>query len=288
MRQFKIVGGISGCKIKIDKVKVYKTSSDIEYNERLNSQLKKQFLFSQFCVSNVRIPVILNNGFLDSLFFFEMEYVSGLNPIEYFLYSDVDQINFFVKNIENYFNFLEKNITYESINIFNKKNIEKIQHISSKVDDEFVKFLEFLKLKINSKNTGKYPKSICHGDFTLSNIICRENQIYLIDFLDSYLDSLLIDLAKIKQDLFHKWTVNIFFELNEIEKLRINQILDFIWNKIETKFSQYLITDEFLIIEAMNFIRILPYAKNEKTKLFIVNKIKSLKIYEEFSNTDGW
>ena len=53
------------------------------------------------------------------------------------------------------------------------------------------------------------PYSFCHGDLTFANIIFHSNRLYFIDFLDSFIDSYLIDFAKLKQDLFYFWNLKI-------------------------------------------------------------------------------
>ena len=51
------------------------------------------------------------------------------------------------------------------------------------------------------------PVGPCHGDLTLSNIIWSPSVgLVLIDFLSTFLDSPLQDLAKISQDLEFGWT----------------------------------------------------------------------------------
>lgn len=51
------------------------------------------------------------------------------------------------------------------------------------------------------------PVGPCHGDLTLSNIILSQSQGFvLIDFLPTFLDSPLQDLAKISQDLEFGWS----------------------------------------------------------------------------------
>ena len=51
------------------------------------------------------------------------------------------------------------------------------------------------------------PLGACHGDLTLSNMIFSQQQdLVLIDFLDTYLESPLQDLAKISQELEFGWS----------------------------------------------------------------------------------
>lgn len=279
------IKGISGCNLEISNLSVKKISSGIDYNERLGSQLKKQLLFYEFSIQNVKVPKIIDKGKQDGLFFFEMEYIKGLNPIEYFLLGDINQIDNFKKNIEYFLLFIEKNIIKGDMSLFKQRVLDKLNTLKNK--SEYDEFINFLIKKVNYLKSDSYPKSLCHGDLTLSNIICSSNDIYLIDFLDSFIDTIYVDLAKIKQDLYYRWTLTNFFNLNTQQNIRINQITNKIWSDIESKFEIYLKTDEFKIIEALNFLRIIPYQKEESMKQYVSKTIKSLLIYEEFNYTNG-
>lgn len=51
------------------------------------------------------------------------------------------------------------------------------------------------------------PVGECHGDLTLSNfIITSDNCMYLFDFLDSFIETPLQDVAKIVQDMKYGWS----------------------------------------------------------------------------------
>lgn len=56
--------------------------------------------------------------------------------------------------------------------------------------------------------------SECHGDMTLENMIIQDGEIYLIDFLDSFYNSWLIDVAKILQDADVLWSYRTYEKLN--------------------------------------------------------------------------
>jgi hypothetical protein len=108
-----------------------------------------------------------------------------------------------------------------------------------------------------------------------------------LDFLDSFLDSPIIDLIKIKQDLQHYWSIIVNGGYSEQDIYRIKQVSDFLWKKIELKYKKIINTKEFQIIEAINFLRIEPYA-DIQNRHHLKNIIKKLKIYEEFNNSNGW
>ena len=118
-------------------------------------------------------------------------------------------------------------------------------------------------------------------------MIYSHDNIYLIDFLDSFIDSPLIDLVKIKQDLYHNWALNNLENYSTHEYYRAVQVSKFIWNKIYERYKSIIDTKEFEILEIINFLRIEPYIKNNQMIISLNKIIKSLKIYEEFNNTNG-
>jgi len=49
------------------------------------------------------------------------------------------------------------------------------------------------------------PSSLCHGDFTMDNLIYKDPHFYMIDPSTGVYDSWVFDLAKLRQDLDAKW-----------------------------------------------------------------------------------
>jgi hypothetical protein len=113
-------------------------------------------------------------------------------------------------------------------------------------------------------------------------MLFTENQIYFIDFLDSFIDSYLIDFAKIKQDLFYHWIAN----LNDNKSLRILQIFSYYWYNISDRYHDIINSQAFDLIDFINLIRIEPYA-NEKNRLLLRNCIESHKYYVNFNRSNG-
>ena len=138
--------------------------------------------------------------------------------------------------------------------------------------------------KIEKIENPKIGKSFCHGDLTLSNILFSVDSLCFLDFLDSYIESWVVDLIKIKQDLFYHWNIK---KDCDILNLRSIQISYFLWKKIEDRYKDLINSEEFKILEVLNFLRIYPYAKTEKEIILLENTIKKTPIYEEFNNTYG-
>jgi thiamine kinase-like enzyme len=127
------------------------------------------------------------------------------------------------------------------------------------------------------------PKTFCHGDLTFNNIIFHKKRLFFIDFLDSYIDSFLCDLIKLKQDLFYSWGISI-----ENKKcIRIHQVYTYIWKEIEDKYFRYINHINFDILDALNLLRLEPYLTNQYQRSILNQIIKTTKLYEKFSNTYG-
>jgi hypothetical protein len=270
--------GLSGCKLELlDNSSLRKYSSSMEYNSRLSSQIKKQKLFSNFILKNIDTPKIYNSNF-EFLYYFDMEYISGLSFEEYFSTSCINNIDFVVHTLFEYFDFLISNIR-----IFNIKNklISKIESLEKKT--EYGSYLSFIKNDILNKETVSVPKTFCHGDLTFSNILFHKNRLFFIDFLDSYIDSFLCDMVKLKQDLYYFWNL----KLNRIGDIRIKQSYRYIWKNLYFRYQNYIESDEFKILDSLNLLRIEPYLTNSKQKSILNSSILKSDLYEKFNCTNG-
>jgi thiamine kinase-like enzyme len=279
--------GISGCNLSIfegDKIK--KSSSSTKYNLRLQNQTTKQIKFESYNIENIKTPHVLSTGFTDGYFFFDMEYIMAELPFDFFLWSDIEKINNFSLSIQNYLEFIKKNSTVVEIKFFKISTINKLEEL--KKTSVYTDFIDFIINEINDLKTKTYQKSFCHGDLTLSNMLCQNNNLYFIDFLDSFIDTPIIDLVKLKQDLIYYWTVLISKKYNKNEIFKISQVCNFIWEKIVSQNEDLIFCDLFYILESINFLRIEPYSNTDDLKDTLNLTIKKTKLYEKFINTNGW
>jgi thiamine kinase-like enzyme len=270
--------GLSGCEVLlIGNNIVRKKSCCNDYNKRLLKQINKQKIFSNFILKNLYTPKIYKVKSFDN-FYFDMEYIIGDNSFEYFSYSSFFDINFIIETLFEYIDFLINTSVQSKANNRVVNKIEKL--ISNGFTDETLIYI----LELVSKNVYFYPKSFCHGDLTFSNIIFHKNRLVFIDFLDSYLDSFLCDLAKLKQELYYKWYLKIY----DVKDVRIHQIYSYIWNKIYDRYKFYLHSDIFFIIDYLNNFRIYPYLTNSKQKCILKNVLNNILENEKFNNSNVW
>ena len=283
------VKGHSGCKIDIVRENsdlfIYKSSTDPLYFVRLIKQAEKQKQAYNWEYQHVRIPQIYHIKSNDKHVEIKMEYVYSKNFVEYFESAGFEQISYFVKAL---ILFIEKEL----------KSCEMIELSSDVIKNKF----EDVMLKIESNNNIssnkkisdivqkskdifehldriKIPVGLCHGDLTFSNMLFNGNNYYLIDFLDSFVESPLLDIVKIRQDSAYLWSQLMY--VREFDELRLKIISDKIDNEIHSYFSRYeWYSKNYQIFQLMNFLRIIQYANDDKIIDYLIKTINN--IIDEF------
>jgi hypothetical protein len=273
----KLETGLSGCKLElIGSNTLRKHSSSPSYNKRLDLQVKKQELFSNQVFRNVETPKVLSKG--DS--YFDMEYVTGRSFDEYFSVCSVNDIDFVFDSLCGYFDGLISNAQYYQPEVSKKRLLDKINSLETHTNH--LTDLYHIRQMVSSI-TMRIPQTFCHGDLTFTNIIFNKNRLYYIDFLDCFIDSFLCDLIKLKQDLYYHWSLDV----QGIKNLRIRQIYSFLWRKLEKRYSKYVETIEFDVLDVLNTLRIEPYLTNEDQRLIIKRMLKCSSLYGNVNCSDG-
>lgn len=105
-----------------------------------------------------------------------------------------------------------------------------------------------------------------HGDFTTCNMLCVEDAVYLIDFLDCVIPSPVVDVAKIRQDTAHGYA-DLFGGVHEATRQEADAIWVSLW-EYETWWPYVP------IFTLWHLLRILPYAeKSDLVKTWLLEKI---------------
>ena len=267
--------GLSGSKLEIlPEGLIRKYSPGDYFNDRFKLQIDKQIAFSKNNHNNLFTPDIVHYN--DE--YFDMQYILGESYNEFFSKCNKQDLDNIVNICSNYFNkilsssekYTDENIKYLLIDKFNKL----------KKESTHIEYIDYIIQKINSSQFNDIPKTHCHGDFTVANMIFFKGKICCIDFLDSYIETVIVDMVKLKQDIYYEWILNI----NE-GNLRIRQSFDYLWNKLYSEFKQYYNLEFTNFITILNWLRIEPYIKTDKQKIILNNNIISSKYYEEFINT---
>lgn len=288
------VKGHSGCSIEIlreDKdLFICKSSHDPKYVLRLVKQAEKQQQAALYEYQHVRIPQIFDVEYDERHASIKMEYVYSRNFIEYFESAGFEQIDYFIKAL---ILFVEKELKESPIQrVPTSVTMEKFIDVEDKVksnsllqnDEEINRIMKSARTIIEALSLNEYiemPVGICHGDLTFSNILFNGNNYYLIDFLDSFIESPLMDIIKIRQDSYHLWSQMMYTK--PFDGLRLKIICKKIDKEINRYFSRYeWYTKNYDVYQLLNLLRILQYAKEEKVVSFL--KAEILKILNNTSN----
>lgn len=295
------VKGHSGCQIDVvnenSSVYVYKSTVDPKYLKRLVLQAKKQQAASEVEFQHIRVPKIYDIKKEDSFTSVKMQYVYSKNFIEFFEQAGFEQLDYFIGALEY---FIEYEISHSELQkvspeIFQKKFAD----IRSKVEKNSFYLVEQNCLKPEIQNIIDQsqrifdnlqemliPIGVCHGDLTFSNILFNGNNYYLIDFLDSFIETPLQDIVKIRQDTAYRWSQLMYTKPYDAVRLHI------ICDKIDQEIDSYFVrkyqwyTENYRIMQLMNILRILPYAHEEKVIDYLVGILNE--ILNEFESKDTY
>ena len=256
--------GHSGCSLKLvsdgNKLFIRKSSKSFNYNKRLELQFNKQKSFKN---NLIKAPKVLNSGIENGLFYFDMEYINGI------------RFNDYVKsqNFENVLMIFSK-LTDFVISNFTKEYIDKSNEIQLKI--ESINSFNLFDINVLNKiiNFSNIPirNGYCHGDLTFENIIISNNEIYLIDFLDSFIDSPIIDISKLLQEFELNWSNRNDTISNFLPIIRNMFLKNHLLNSIN---SLNLNSDTIYLQKKLTLMRILPYTNNFSLKLNLIELINN-------------
>lgn len=136
-----------------------------------------------------------------------MEYIQGITLAEYIKTMEIGKIKGLVEAlVASIVPKIQTDLTSEEqckvIDVFNNKiaNLRKL--LENKKNDVINGSLD----RLAQHDWSKLTPSPCHGDMTLENIIVKNDQLYFIDFLDSFYDSWFLDVGTLLQDVQVMWS----------------------------------------------------------------------------------
>lgn len=280
------VKGHSGCSIDIvregKELFIRKGTRDPKYVERLYSQALKQQKAGEQEYQFIRIPQIMCIEKSAQQMVMKMEYVYSHNFVDHFEAAGFEQVSYFVKAVRL---FLKREIDQSvMMNVPRTLILDKFEDVNNKVcgnvmicNDEEVKRLMWQSAACFEvlPEVLEMPMGCCHGDLTFSNILFNGNNYYLIDFLDSFIESPLLDMVKLRQDTCYRWST-LMYE-GDFDETRFHIVADAIDRQLDEYFCQYAwYCDFYHSLQLMNFLRILQYAKEEKVVIYLKKTIQSI------------
>lgn len=167
-------------------------------------------------------------------------------------------------------NYIHRNNHGQRININTDVIGNKIIHISSKLPNyEDIKLATRLREAFGNGNI-QIDKGDYHGDLTFNNILINQEKPYLIDFLPGYMPTHWLDIVKIQQEVTLEWSKYSTIILGKNYNYMLSELAAF------TK-TFYDREPVLKLMEALNYLRILPYASNDTVISNVLrNQIKGI------------
>ena len=103
------------------------------------------------------------------------------------------------------------------------------------------------------------------------------NKIILIDFLDSFIESPIQDIAKLLQEVNLEWSLLMSSGIRDITKIQIsyNYLKWKIIQRITQEFPQY--SKQIDLFYLITLLRIIPYIKEERIYKIVLKEIRRQK-----------
>lgn len=267
------LGGHSGCRILLcenddNRVFVRKISGYVEYNNRLRVQAEKQSIYKN---ETIKTPKVLNQGETEEgLFYFDMEYVRGITLSEYMKSIEVGKVRNLVQKLVREVITIDASAQEVNENIF----LDKINSLKYNLLVQENPIIDMAIQILENHSWSKFKKTSCHGDLTLENIIVKDNELYLIDFLDSFYDCWILDISTLMQDVQTLWSYRCEEEININTLIRLVIFRDILMETVRSIAPDYHIEVYYALL--LKLIRIFPYIKDVETMNFLNEKTKSI------------
>lgn len=244
---------------------ICKSSDQVDYLNRLVRQAEKQRrAASSLDLHHIRIPEIYGIETDENVVKVYMQYIYSKNFVEFFEHAGFEQVNFLIETI---INFIEYEIRNSPIKVISRHIVNgKFKDVRNKIlsnpllSDNETTMLSKAERIFESLPDISLPVGMCHGDLTFSNILFTGNNYYLIDFLDSFIESPLIDIIKIRQDTSWLWSPLMY--TRPYDRIRLKIAFEKIDMAVDAHFSNRYewYRNYYKEFQLLNFLRILQYA----------------------------
>lgn len=261
--EIKILGH-SGCLVEIvenfNDICIRKATLNDNYMLRLKAQIAKQKQFSAL-FSSVHVPEIYGEYQSPHVYFAEMKYVTGLDIFTFFDVASKYDLDKFFSIIEDYLieSFYLSKITDFPLEDINRK-LDSLELYFANNLPSASNNMSRLKCILKNNVFPSIPIGICHGDLTFSNILIEQDceNIYFIDLLDSFIESPIQDIVKIKQDVVYHWSTKKTVQIFDICRTKI--IFTYFNKRLDEFIEKHLINKAVVsLFQIINLMRILPY-----------------------------
>jgi hypothetical protein len=264
-----LVKGNSGFGIElVDELTIRKSSSG-KAAARLKRQIEKQKLFyDQTAHNRVRTPKIFRISEKENSFHADMEFVAARDFVQFLSEADRAALEDFASVITDFI----------TSNLKSCRELEVSGDIRAKLEElrgRGVPSHYIAAVEERCREPISVPVGNCHGDLTLSNILFKGNTLYLIDFLDCYVESPLQDVAKIRQDTCFDWSLQLYQA--EFNRPRVQIALRYLDARIEGAFAAHeWYRRHYDLFQFVSLMRVLPYCVESATTQLVTRALDGM------------
>lgn len=271
------LSGLSGATLQIlsdsGHAIVRKKSSSAQGNPRLQRQMEKQQAFSRLN-SPIKTPEILNAGTTsEGIFYFDMKFVYGLDGHRFLEQGGPAEMREFAAKLTDHLSRIDthpcigRTSAYTSLYDSCIYKLIEVHRQNVGLSDELAgKILACLEQvrKMNIDTQG-----FCHGDFTLENMmIGSKGDLFFVDFLDSTFEHPIQDFIKLSQDIHGGWFRTRGRRISASYIAYLEKIMECAVEKTVPGYAPAR-----SVLQSLNFCRILPYARDEIQRKFVIDRI---------------
>lgn len=263
-----LVKGHSGFGIELlDELTIRKSAAGAGA-ERLKRQIEKQIHFQKnFPTEKVRTPKIFRTADAPGRFHADMEFIAAKDFIQFLSEADRATLDRFLDTI---IDFIRHNLKLcNSLDVAEPVRVKLVELEKKNVPKNYLEAA--YKLCVSPVHV---PVGPCHGDLTLSNILFKRDYLYLLDFLDCYVESPLQDIVKLRQDTRFGWSLQLYQADFNWPKIQIT--LRYLDQKIEAAFQSAEWFVHYELFQLVNLMRVLPYCTEAKTTALITASLDQM------------
>jgi len=236
---------------------------------RLQKQIEKQISFQARLASGaIRVPCIIHSVAQPDAFHADMEYIAARDFVQFLSEADRQQLDDFFVIITG---FIEDNLQTARITDVSGPLQTKLTELA----DKGVPRVYLAAAQARCQQPILVPVGDCHGDLTLSNMLFKHQQLYLIDFLDCFVESPLQDIVKLRQDTLFGWSLALYQA--EFNWPRVQIALRYLDQRIAARFECYdWYREHYVLFQLVNLMRVLPYCAEARTTELITGGLEQM------------
>ncbi|GHD21430.1 hypothetical protein GCM10016234_35070 [Tianweitania populi] len=260
-----------------------KISASPAYNVRFKQQIEKQRALARI----ISTPRVLQQGESDGLLWYDMDYVQGHGFVSFAPLQAVSDIPRIVEQLTKPLHRLAETASGSlDDGLFVAKVIELNASVRrSPFYPAYVAFLDDLLDALGEADWTGIPRTMCHGDLTVENMLIREDgSIVFIDLLDGNLESMWMDVAKLLQDLESGWSLRslLWQERPDATAKLLRTISHYLADEVTTQMTGLFpgLFARLPALRALQAMRVLPYVHDKAIFAGVIAGLKRIRLIE--------